>query len=139
MRTMRKYASIGVTAGVLAGGALGFGLSAAGVSSAETAAVSNNPSTLIAQETSEDHSETHPRREQMREFVRERLRENLSPLVEAGVLTEEQLEAVINRLDESRVERASQGRSGEMRAKIGEHRSQMRSERQGLGPMGPRR
>jgi hypothetical protein len=139
MNRMRKYTSIGVAAGVLAGVALGFGLSVAGVSSAETPVVTNNPSALIAQETSEDHSETHPRREQMREFARERLRENLSPLVEEGVLSEEQLEAVINRLDQSRVERATQMRSGEMKTKIAEHRSQMRSERRGLGPMGPRR
>jgi hypothetical protein len=43
MNAMRKYTSIGVTAGVIAGGALGFGLSGAGFISASPGQSSSTP------------------------------------------------------------------------------------------------
>jgi len=134
MNIMRKYTSIGVAAGVLAGGALGFGLSATGITSAAPSSGTAIPSAVIAQETSEEETSTHPRRDEMRGRMLEHLQESLAPLVEDGTLNEVQLQAVITRLQESHAERAT-----EMRAKRAERRSQMGSERQGLGPMGPRR
>lgn len=134
MNVMRKYTSIGVAAGVLAGGALGFGLSATGITSAAPSAGTAIPSVVVAQETPEEETWTHPRRDEMRGQMLERLRENLAPLVEDGTLSEAQLQAVIARVQEGQAARADG-----MRAKMIERRSQMGFERQGLGPMGPRR
>lgn len=134
MNTMRKYTSIGVAAGVLAGGALGFGLSATGITSAAPSAGTAIPSVVVAQETPEEETWTRPRGDEMRGQMLERLRENLAPLVEDGTLSEAQLQAVIARVQEGQGARADG-----MRAKMIERRSQMGFERQGLGPMGPRR
>lgn len=134
MNTMRKYTSIGVAAGVLAGGALGFGLSATGITSAAPSAGTAIPSVVVAQETPEEETWTRPRGDEMRGQMLERLRENLAPLVEDGTLSEAQLQAVIARVQEGQAARADG-----MRAKMIERRSQMGFERQGLGPMGPRR
>lgn len=134
MNTMRKYTSIGVAAGVLAGGALGFGLSATGITSAAPSAGTAIPSVVVAQETPGEETWTRPRGDEMRGQMLERLRENLTPLVEDGTLSEAQLQAVIARVQEGQAARADG-----MRAKMIERRSQMGFERQGLGPMGPRR
>jgi hypothetical protein len=140
MNTMRKYAAVGVTAGVLAGGALGVGLSATGLTSAAPPASPAAPPLMPAQETSDEETRTHPRRERILnnleamadhrqekyERIGERLEERLSPLVEEGVLSEEQMEAVIERLRTGQAERAAQ-----MRAKISERLNHIRG---GNGP-----
>jgi hypothetical protein len=48
MNAMRRYTSIGVTAGVIAGGALGFGLSVAGLTSAGPGQSSSTPAPVNA-------------------------------------------------------------------------------------------
>jgi polyhydroxyalkanoate synthesis regulator phasin len=140
MNTMRKYAAVGVTAGVLAGGALGVGLSATGLTAAAPPVIPTAPPVMPAQETSDEETWTHPRRDQIvahleamaahrqekYEQIGERLEERLSPLVEEGVLSEEQVEAVIERLRTGHAERAAQ-----MRAKISERLSHIRG---GHGP-----
>jgi 3-hydroxyacyl-CoA dehydrogenase len=100
MNSMKKYSSLGVVAGVIAGGAMGFGLSATGVSSATT----------VPPITQEIPSDSHPleRGAQMRALAAERLAERLQPLVDDGTLSQDQLDAVISQLQKERPMRTRQ-------------------------------
>jgi hypothetical protein len=150
MNAMRKYASIGVTAGVIAGGALGFGLSSAGLISASPGQSSSTPAAekvpphvaglVPAQAHGEDlEGRVGPPLEQIDkmeahfEHVRDhvdgirmanatRLAERLAPLVENGTLTQEQVDAIVNHLQADHIERTS-----EMRTKMAERLGELRS------------
>jgi hypothetical protein len=150
MNAMRKYTSIGVTAGVIAGGALGFGLSSAGLISASPGQSSSTPAAekapphvagLVPAQAHDEDSEGRvgPPLEQIDkmeahfEHVRDhvdgirmanatRLAERLTPLVENGTLTQEQVDAIVSHLHEDHLERVA-----EMRARAAERFSAMRA------------
>jgi hypothetical protein len=110
MNSMKKFSSLGVVAGVIAGGAMGFGLSATGISSA-TAIPSVTQEVPSDPRPYEHGAHDHDPREhgaQMRGLAAERLSDRLQPLVDDGTLSQEQVDAVISQLQKERPMQARQ-------------------------------
>jgi hypothetical protein len=99
-RSTRRTTAIGVTAGLLAGGAIGLVAAAPGFSSAaaDTVAV-----------VVEQDADTPPADEVERPEPGERLRELLQGLVDDGTLTADQADTVADYLVENRPERGDRG------------------------------
>jgi hypothetical protein len=87
----RKLVAVGLSAGLLAGGAAGAILTSGGVSGASVA--QDDTTTTVAESTEEQ-----PRQGRMSEF----LTETLTPLVEDGSITEEQMLEVIAAIEAAR-------------------------------------
>lgn len=104
MLAQRKMAALGLTAGLLGGGAAGLVLGNSPLSGATGSAVIQDDTTA-SEEPTEESADRQAR-------AAERLGEVLAPLVEDGTLTQAQADAVITTLAESMPERSRGGHRG---------------------------
>lgn len=105
----KRLASIGLTAGLLAGGAAGLALGVTGVSSASPSAVDESTTTTDESTGTTDSAGTTDSTDDGTETERPEkgawLEEALQPLIDDGTLTQAQADAVISTLQEARPER----------------------------------
>jgi polyhydroxyalkanoate synthesis regulator phasin len=104
--TTRRHAAIGVSAGLLAGGAIGLMVAMPGFSSAADDASAPAIGAAVEQDTEPTLDETRPE-------PGEHLREVLEELVADGTLTSDQADTVAEHLMEHRAERGDGGPRGQ--------------------------
>lgn len=111
MEMNKKIAALGLSAGLLAGGAAGAVLGTSGVSGAAPTAVVQDDPTADDPAATDDPAAADEARPEPGQF----LAEALAPLVEDGTLTQAQADAVIERLRDAAPERPVHGPGGHHR------------------------
>ncbi len=102
----RRNAAIGVTAGLLGGGAVGLLMTMPSMTSAATDDTGSSDVAVVALQ---DDSDAGTETDSVRPEPGERLRETLQPLVDDGTITAAQAEAVSDHLVQNRPERGRDG------------------------------
>jgi polyhydroxyalkanoate synthesis regulator phasin len=114
-KSSKRAVALGLTAGLVGGGAAGFVLGVPGLSGA----AGTDPAAIVVAQTDTDAPEQAPAEDVDRPEPGERVREVLQPLVDEGTITGEQADVVADHLAAHAAESRAERRSGEGQGRRG--------------------